>query len=405
MSKDSGSNQVDPIIVPSISTPEITLEKEQQEVEDDSTVGVNEDSESEFGVETNDQDFGVEISTAGLEKDSENKSKVQEGGPEGEENLDGQDSVSQESEQQQQEGSRKDQIEQLLKMLDKLLGNGQKQEPQKEGIFSKAWNKMFGSKKEEVSKEEISQDDIDALVAAFDKYFGQSSQDGQNISSDRQIMSPGSEELKTGLSEMFKQASGEKSRMDMSEELDALKDAGKMEDLENGKKRISFDNQDAAKQFCDNYKAACDAIGIDCNVAEKEGGGYKLELPKECSGKDIFNMEPKDLEDLKSEIAANKPTEKNKENSDVEMPGIGSQGKGNDGQAQENDATQKPLNGMGDLSGKGNQNEIGNAMKEVKSSLEGNGFRKESDGNTDFKATSLEPIQEEENELEGGAGR
>ena len=169
-----------------------------------------------------------------------------------------------------------------------------KEEKKNKSMFSTVMSLFGGGKKEEEVVEEKEDEAVSKLQGKMNEWAEKA-----NSAKD-----PG--EMLKLVQEIAKERT--------SAALKQLESEGKIKDGEEKDgvtpKNLEFESPDVAKQFCDNYKKACEGLGIDCKMTEKEGGGYKLTTPKECAGKDIFNMSPEELEELKTLIETNKEAAK-----------------------------------------------------------------------------------------------
>ncbi len=180
-------------------------------------------------------------------------------------------------------------------------------ENKKSGSMIGSMMKLFGLGAKEEEKQEDPQ--IQALQELMEKWAEASNAklpEGLNTVEELEAKAVKIAEMKAMVAEIAKERT--------SAALKNLESEGKIKDGEEKDgvkpKNIEFESPDAAKQFCENYQKACEGLGIDCKMTQKEGGGYKLTTPKECAGKDIFNMSKEDLAALKELIEANKEAAK-----------------------------------------------------------------------------------------------
>jgi len=180
-------------------------------------------------------------------------------------------------------------------------------ENKKSGSMLGSMKKFFGLGAKEEEKQEDPQ--IQALQELMEKWA-----EAANAKLPEGLSQAEQEEAKVAKISEMKGMVAEIAKERTSAALKNLESEGKIKggEAKDGvkPKNIEFENPDAAKQFCENYQKACEGLGIECKMTQKEGGGYKLSTPKECAGKDIFNMSKVDLEALKELIEANKEAAK-----------------------------------------------------------------------------------------------
>jgi|GEM_PF-2350460 len=81
-----------------------------------------------------------------------------------------------------------------------------------------------------------------------------------------------------------------------------LQEQGKVSE-ENGNKRFDCDSPKDAQELAEKIKESYENLGVPCNLQEKDGQ-WIVKIPAACKGKDVFSMNPDQLEGLREEIQA-----------------------------------------------------------------------------------------------------
>ncbi len=93
-----------------------------------------------------------------------------------------------------------------------------------------------------------------------------------------------------------------------------LESEGKVHEENGAFKRFDCDSAKAAQNLAEEIKKAYEDLGIvPCDLERKEEG-WIVRIPKACRGKEVFKMNPKELEGLRGEIEATKSVEEEKPN-------------------------------------------------------------------------------------------
>lgn len=93
-----------------------------------------------------------------------------------------------------------------------------------------------------------------------------------------------------------------------------LESEGKTHEENGAFKRFDCDSSKAAQNLAEEIKKAYEDLGIaPCDLERKEGG-WIVRIPEACKGKEVFKMNPKELEGLRGEIEAMKSVEKENPN-------------------------------------------------------------------------------------------
>ena len=83
-----------------------------------------------------------------------------------------------------------------------------------------------------------------------------------------------------------------------------LQERGKVSE-EDGNKRFNCDSPKDAKKLAEKIKESYENLGVSCNLQEKDGQ-WIVKIPAACKGRDVFLMNPGQLEGLREEIQAKK---------------------------------------------------------------------------------------------------
>jgi hypothetical protein len=93
-----------------------------------------------------------------------------------------------------------------------------------------------------------------------------------------------------------------------------LENEGKVHEENGAFKRFDCDSSKAAQNLAEEIKKAYEDLGIvPCDLERKEGG-WIVRIPEACRGKEVFNMNPKELKGLRGEIEATKTFKEEKFN-------------------------------------------------------------------------------------------
>jgi len=93
-----------------------------------------------------------------------------------------------------------------------------------------------------------------------------------------------------------------------------LENEGKVHEENGAFKRFDCDSSKAAQNLAEEIKKAYEDLGIvPCDLERKEGG-WIVRIPEACRGKEVFKMNPKELEGLRGEIEATKTFKEEKPN-------------------------------------------------------------------------------------------
>lgn len=93
-----------------------------------------------------------------------------------------------------------------------------------------------------------------------------------------------------------------------------LESEGKVHEENGAFKRFDCDSSKAAQNLAEEIKKAYEDLGIvPCDLERKEGG-WIVRIPETCKGKEVFKMNPEELEELRGEIKKTKTVEEKKSN-------------------------------------------------------------------------------------------
>ena len=91
-----------------------------------------------------------------------------------------------------------------------------------------------------------------------------------------------------------------------------LESEGKAHEENGAFKRFDCDSAKAAQELAEKIKKAYEDLGIVPCDLERKKGEWIVRIPEACKGKEVFEMNPKDLKGLRGEIEATKTVEKGK---------------------------------------------------------------------------------------------
>lgn len=88
-----------------------------------------------------------------------------------------------------------------------------------------------------------------------------------------------------------------------------LKDEGRVHE-ENGVKRFDCESTEEARKLAEKIKKSYEDLGVGPCDLQQKGEQWIVRIPEACSGKDVFSMNPEQLQNLREEIQTTKSVAK-----------------------------------------------------------------------------------------------
>lgn len=92
---------------------------------------------------------------------------------------------------------------------------------------------------------------------------------------------------------------------EMCDIFENLKNRGRVHE-ENGVKRFDCESTEEARKLAEKIKKSYEDLGVGPCDLQQKGGQWIVRIPEACSGKDVFSMNPEQLQTLREEIQTTK---------------------------------------------------------------------------------------------------